>query len=142
MVDKAITFSQNQKLLVMDGRCIRSNYAHVELIYHLLKINGYTFDPIKRPVPAALVNWRDVNRVYLIRLAWNVYTYFLWHDSAFDLVLTGTGFSKSIKESRCYIINQTASNLDRHFICPPEQLMDEIDNFFRLPNSDKVMVIQ
>ena len=142
MVDKTITFSQSQKLLVMDGRCIRSNYAYCELIYHLLKINGYTFDPVKRPVPAALINWRDINRSYLIRLAWNVYSYFLWHDSAFDLILTGDGFSKSIKESRCYIVHQSASNLERNFICSPDELIDEIERFFRLPNSDKLMTIQ
>ena len=142
MVDKEISYSSNQKLLVMDGKCIRSNFGYTELIYHLLKINNYTFDPIKRPVPAALVNWRDVERGYLVRLAWNVYNYFLWHDSAFDLVLSGTGFAKSVKDSRCYIINQTASNFERHFICPPDQLQDEIDRFFKLPNSDKFMSIQ
>lgn len=52
---------------VVNGKTITSKEGVVKFFCQLLKDVGYHFDPIERPTPSILINWRDLDGAFLRR---------------------------------------------------------------------------
>lgn len=114
-------------------------------ICDLLKQHDYTFQPLVRPMPAILLNWRWVSRNSLIRLLQNLYTFYKYNSDfdAQNLVVGISGFVRPSDASRLVCVEETANGMmDRNFYLHWDEIEKEVERFFNLPNGNKMMVLR
>lgn len=128
MIDKQYNFSN--VLVKCDGRPLRSKQNLKDEIFRLLRINHYTFDVVKRPVPPILQNYRDVDRWALRRLLQKVVDYFTWTDDVSGVVFTSNGFNYNNHCDRIVCVTASCGDSEQKALISLDSVGEFVENWF------------
>lgn len=129
----------------INGLVVKSNEALHQAICELLVDIRYRFDPIKRPVPAILYNYRDVRTKCLVDLLRTTVMQLELLDSVENLVFTNKGFQLVTPvlshPERLVRVKFTSNEFKCERLVPLCNVTSVVDNLFSREYTNKCLII-